>query len=128
MSLINEYRATKAAIEELQARLQALQDDGKLQHELEFETKLRELLAQYGKSLPDILALLDNDGKASKAARQVRAAKTEAPVTRTRRVKVYNNPHNHEVIETKGGNHKILKEWKAQWGSDTVESWSTTIG
>jgi len=32
------------------------------------------------------------------------------------------------VIETKGGNHKTLKEWKAQWGSDEVESWATLLG
>jgi hypothetical protein len=38
-------------------------------------------------------------------------------------VKVYKNPHSGEVVETKGGNHKILKEWKAEFSSDTVESW-----
>ncbi|EPG5989341.1 transcriptional regulator, partial [Pseudomonas aeruginosa] len=25
--------------------------------------------------------------------------------------------------ETKGGNHKVLKAWKEQYGSETVESW-----
>ncbi|WP_259645995.1 DNA binding protein, partial [Pseudomonas ficuserectae] len=43
-------------------------------------------------------------------------------------VKQYKNPHNGEVIETKGGNHKTLKEWKAKWGSDDVESWATLLG
>jgi len=28
-----------------------------------------------------------------------------------------------EVVETKGGNHKTLKEWKSKYGSDKVESW-----
>jgi hypothetical protein len=28
-------------------------------------------------------------------------------------------------VETKGGNHKTLKEWKAKYGSDKVESWLT---
>jgi hypothetical protein len=42
---------------------------------------------------------------------------------RARQVKVYKNPHNGEVIETKGGNHKLLKEWKAEYGSGKVESW-----
>ncbi len=124
MSLITQYRETKAAIEELQARLQSLQNDSRLQHELEFETRLRELLAEYNKSLPDVLALLDNEGKSAKAA--ARTAKTEAPTKRTRRLKIYKNPHSGETIETKGGNHKQLKEWKAQWGGDVVESWSTT--
>ena len=35
----------------------------------------------------------------------------------------YRNPFTGEVVETKGGNHKILKDWKAEYGSDTVESW-----
>lgn len=38
-------------------------------------------------------------------------------------VKQYKNPHNGEIIETKGGNHKLLKEWKAEYGSDVVEGW-----
>ncbi|CAI8810409.1 hypothetical protein EMIT0P294_10580 [Pseudomonas sp. IT-P294] len=37
--------------------------------------------------------------------------------------KVYKNPHTGEVFETKGDNHKILKEWRAKYGSATVESW-----
>jgi len=40
-------------------------------------------------------------------------------------VKLYKNPNTGEIIETKGGNHKGLKEWKAEHGSDTVESWLT---
>jgi len=41
--------------------------------------------------------------------------------------KVYKNPHTGtgEVVETKGGNHNQLKEWKAEHGSATVESWLT---
>jgi hypothetical protein len=27
------------------------------------------------------------------------------------------------VVETKGGNHKTLKEWKTKHGADEVESW-----
>jgi len=127
MSLINEFRSTEAAIKQLQERLQALKQDDKLQKELDFEAKLRELMAEYGKSLPDILALLDSEGKVVKTGRQPRAAKVEAPVKRTRKVKQYKNPHTGEVIETKGGNHKTLKEWKATWGGDTVESWVTLL-
>lgn len=45
------------------------------------------------------------------------------PQRRTRVTKRYRNPNNGEVIETKGGNHKGLKEWKAKYGASTVESW-----
>ena len=123
MSLINDYRATEEAIKELQARLKSMSQDDKLQKELDFEGKLRTLMGEYQKSLRDIIAMLDPDAKASKAPR---AAKTTG-TKRARKVKQYKNPHNGEVIETKGGNHKTLKEWKAKWGSDVVESWVTLL-
>ncbi|MBC3363954.1 DNA binding protein [Pseudomonas sp. Z5-35] len=125
MSLITEYNATKQAIEELQQRLADLSKDDKLQKELEFEGKLRTLMGEYSKSLRDIIALLDPEAKSSKAPRG--AVKTTG-TKRARKVKQYKNPHNGEVIETKGGNHKTLKEWKAKWGGDVVEGWATLLG
>ena len=125
MSLTNEYRATEEAIKELQERLKSLSADDKLQKELEFEGKLRELMGEYQKSLRDIIALLDPEARTGKAQR---AARAPAASKRARRVKQYKNPHNGEVIETKGGNHKTLKEWKAKWGSDEVEGWATLLG
>lgn len=124
MSLINEYRATEEAIKELQERLKSLEQDDKLKKELEFEEKLRGLMGSYGKSLRDIIALLDPDAKLGKSPRAAKSTGTK----RARKVKQYKNPHTGEVIETKGGNHKTLKEWKAKWGADTVESWATLLG
>ena len=123
MSLINEYRATEEAIKELQARLQSLSADDKLQKELEFEGKLRTLMAEYQKSLPSIIAILDPEARSSKVARASKTTGTKRP----RKIKQYKNPNSGEVIETKGGNHKVLKEWKAKWGSDVVESWVTLL-
>lgn len=120
MSIVNEYRSTEESIKQLQSRLEALKGDPKLQHEIEFETKLKELLATYGKSLRDVIALLDpqrlshNPGKASAGAKAPRAE---------RKIKTYKNPHTGAIIETKGGNHKELKAWKSEHGSDTVEGW-----
>ncbi|MBI6601027.1 histone-like nucleoid-structuring protein MvaT [Pseudomonas sp. S4_EA_1b] len=122
MSLINEYRATEEAIKELQGRLKNLENNDQLKKELEFSEKLRELMGQYGKSLRDIIAILDPE-----SARKPRLAVTSAGGKRNRKVKRYTNPHSNEVIETKGGNHKTLKEWKAEWGADTVESWAEII-
>ena len=126
MSLINEYRATEEAIKELQARLKNLSQDDKLQTELEFEGKLRTLMGEYQKSLRDIIALLDPEAKLNKAPRATTGK--VAGTKRARKVKQYKNPHNDEVIETKGGNHKTLKEWKAKWGGDVVESWANFLG
>ncbi len=108
MSLINEYRATEEAIKELQERLKSLEQDDKLKKELEFEEKLRTLMGTYQKSLRDVISLLDPDAKIGKSTRTAKAPAGK----RARKVKQYKNPHTGEVIETKGGNHKTLKEWK----------------
>ncbi|MCK9238580.1 MAG: DNA binding protein [Thiopseudomonas sp.] len=124
MSIINKYRATKEAIKELQEQLENMSQDSELQKEMEFEKKLRELMAEYSKSLRDINALLDPQSLRSSVAGLTKG--TGRP-RRTRKTKRYSNPHTGEVIETKGGNHKELKEWKARWGAQTVESWSVTL-
>ncbi|EPG3571348.1 TPA: transcriptional regulator MvaT [Pseudomonas aeruginosa] len=124
MSLINEYRATEEAIKELQERLKSLEQDDKLKKELEFEEKLRTLMGTYQKSLRDVISLLDPDAKIGKSTRTAKAPAGK----RARKVKQYKNPHTGEVIETKGGNRKTLKEWKAKWGPEAVESWATLLG
>jgi hypothetical protein len=71
-------------------------------------------------SLKDVINLLD-----PQAGRRAPAVESKAGTRKPRQVKVYKNPHNGEVVETKGGNHKTLKEWKVEYGADTVESWLT---
>ncbi len=121
MSKIQQLRATKEAIKELEERLAILSQDEGLQKELEFERRLRELMAEFGKSLRDINAILDP--QSARAAAPKASGRGRVP----RKTKRYSNPHNGEIIETKGGNHKQLKEWKAQWGNETVESWAVII-
>lgn len=117
MSILNEYRSTKETLKELEQRLSELSGDSRLKKELEFEQMLREIMTEYNKSLHDIVNIIDPGFLQN-------ATKTPAKPTRQpRRTKRYVNPHTGAVIETKGANHKELKEWKAQWGQDTVESW-----
>lgn len=122
MSIINEYRNTKQAIQELEAKLNALSNNSELQKEMEFEDKLRALMSEYGKSLRDINNILD-----PRPAGTQTAARATTSTRRARKVKRYTNPHTGAVIETRGGNHKELKEWKQQWGNETVESWCVIL-
>lgn len=116
---ISRLQQAKKALMELQQEVEALSQDPELQREMEFEEKLRGLMSEYNKSLRDINAILNPQ------ATNTTAAKVTG--RRVRRTKRYTNPHSGDVIETKGGNHKQLKEWKQQWGNDTVESWAVTM-
>lgn len=120
MSRLAEFRALEQQLAAQLAELEALKNDDSLKKEIEFEQKLRDLLGEYGYSLRNIIAILDPQAASRRAAP---AAVAEKGNRKPRQVKQYKNPHNGETIETKGGNHKILKEWKAKWGSDEVESW-----
>ncbi|WP_339546071.1 histone-like nucleoid-structuring protein, MvaT/MvaU family [Pseudomonas sp. RA_35y_Pfl2_P32] len=120
MSKLAEFRQLEKHLTEQLQALEALKGDVGLKKEIEFETKLRALLGEYSYSLKDVINLLD-----PKSGRRAPVAEPQASTRKPRQVKVYKNPHTGEVVETKGGNHKTLKEWKAEHGSATVESWVT---
>ncbi|GLO51368.1 hypothetical protein PPUN110474_27680 [Pseudomonas putida] len=121
MSRLAEFRQLEQKLAAQLAELEAMKGSSELQAEIEFETKLRDLLAKYGYSLRDIINILDPQSNHRTAAP---VAVEKAP-RRARQVKQYKNPHNGEIIETKGGNHKLLKEWKVQYGATEVEGWLT---
>ncbi|KAA3530465.1 hypothetical protein ALP36_200136 [Pseudomonas syringae pv. coriandricola] len=121
MSKLAEFRELEKHLAEQLASLEALKNDSGLQREIEFEQKLRDLLAEYGYSLRNVVALLDP--QASSRLSKVGIASSEKGTRRPRQSKQYKNPHTGEVIETKSGNHRQLKEWKAEHGSEVVESW-----
>lgn len=124
MSKLAEYRQLEKALAEQLQQLEQMKGDDGLKQEIEFETKLKGLLSEYDKNLRDVIAILDPH-RASKSAPASTGSKT---TRKARKVKTYKNPHNGEVIETKGGNHKTLKEWKEKYGGDVVETWATIQG
>lgn len=116
MSKIAELKALEAELAAQLKQLESLKNDKALQKEIEFEEKLRALMAEYNIGLRDIIALLDPQAFTS-------ALPANRGTRRERQTKTFKNPSTGEVIETKGGNHKALKAWKQQYGADTVNSW-----
>ncbi|WP_460065913.1 histone-like nucleoid-structuring protein, MvaT/MvaU family [Pseudomonas sp. S2_H08] len=118
MSKLAEYRELEKHLAEQLQALETMKSDGALKKEIEFETKLRELLNQYSFSLQHIINLLDPHSN-SRRQTPAQTIGTRKP----RQLKTYKNPHTDEVVETKGGNHKTLKNWKTKHGAAEVESW-----
>lgn len=119
MSKLAEFKALEAQLAAQLKQLDALRDNGELKREIEFEEKLRDLMAEYGiglRGITDILEPKTNQRSAS-------VAPAERATRRKRQVKVYKNPETGETVETRGGNHKVLKAWKGQYGAEQVEGW-----
>lgn len=119
MSKIAKYRDLERQIIEQQMVLEALKNDKSFQAEAEFESKLHTLMDEYGVNLHQIVALLEPDD-ARATGKNVDGRKVQRAA---RVLKRYLNPHTNQIVETKGGNHKTLKTWKMEHGSDQVDSW-----
>ncbi|MFK0271149.1 histone-like nucleoid-structuring protein, MvaT/MvaU family [Pseudomonas asiatica] len=119
MSRLAEFRRLEKQLAQQLAELEAMKNDGAIQAEMDFENKLRALLAEYGFSLKDVINILDPQAR----VRGATPTASEKSSRKPREVKVYKNPHNGELVQTKGGNHAVLKAWKAEHGAETVESW-----
>ncbi len=119
MSRLAEFRQLEQKLAAQLAELEALKKDEGLKREIEFEQKLSALLAEYGVGLRQVIELLDPKAVIARPLSEPRIKAERKP----RALKVYVNPHNGEVVETKGGNHKKLKYWKSEYGADTLESW-----
>lgn len=106
MSRLAEFRAAEKALQEQLAQLESLKNDAGLKKEIEFEQKLQTLMGTYGKSLRDIIAILDPSSSTSLVA-------PAGPKRRRARVvKVYQNPHTGELIETKVATTAVSKPGK----------------
>lgn len=70
-------------------------------------------MTAYKKSALDVIAIIDTD----------KSTNTPPAQRKIRKIKVYRNPHNGEIVETRGGNHKTLRAWKDQHGAEDVDSW-----
>jgi len=117
MSKLAEYKALEAQLAAQLKQLDALKNDGELKREIEFEEKLRNLMVHYDISVRDIISILDPQAGRMPAAPAAQGSR------RQRKVKIYKHPETGEVVETKGGNHKILKAWKGKHGANVVEGW-----
>ena len=119
MAKINDYYQKKQLVEKLSEELAQLEQDQALKGELEFENKVRDLMKEYKKGPKDVLQIL------SAIDPTIAGGKATASVgSRAKRpMKTYKNPHTGEVVQTRGGNHKTLNEWRKKHGKDAVQSW-----
>lgn len=122
MSILNEYRSTKETLQELEQRAAELEQSNAFKAEREFDEMLRALMAEYNKSLRDIVALVDPSRL--RAFTGEKGGESSKKQRKQRSMKRYTNPHTGEVVETKGGNHKELRQWRDRWGKEAVDSWA----
>lgn len=119
MAKINDYYQKKQLMEKLSEELAQLEQDQALKGELEFENKVRDLMNEYKKAPKDVLQILAAIDPTIAGGKATTAGGTRAK----RPMKTYKNPQTGEVVQTRGGNHKTLNEWRKEHGKEAVQSW-----
>lgn len=115
MDKLTQLKRKQAQLEKIQNEVESLSKSKDVQKEVAFARELERLLKKYGKTVDDIAK--------SPAVKKAAPAKAKARTRKRRKLKIYVNPHTGERVETRGGNQKTLKAWKAEYGNDEVESW-----
>lgn len=118
MSKLAEFCRAERELQKQMALLEQLQADASLQREMEFEEKLKMLMGEYGIDLAKVVAILN-----PQPVELEPVAPAAVKHRRPRQVKVYVQPVTGKRIETKSGNHALLKAWKAEFGAEVVEGW-----
>ena len=113
----------KAAIEKQMAKLEkelkSIENSAAFKKENAVKRALTNLMKKHGYSKNDLITLLQSDGSAPVKSGKAPSTKTRKP----RKLKVFKNPETGEIVETRGGNHKVLKAWKAQYNLASIDEW-----
>ena len=113
----------KAAIEKQMAQLQKdlknIENSEAFKKENAVKRALTSLMKKHGCSKNDLIFLLQEAG--SEPVR--RGKKTAATTRKPRKLKVFKNPKTGETVETRGGNHTVLKAWKAKYKLENIDDW-----
>lgn len=133
-----EHEKLEQQLIEIRERLESLEQDEELQFELQFKSRLSELMSLYEKNPADIaltlgLELAENAAVAPKSTvkRTVskkdpvakKASKPKARRYKQRKINVYINPHTNERVEVTNRYSPTLYQWRKKWGNTTVKGW-----
>ena len=116
--------AKKAEIErkmaQLESELKNIEKSAAFRKESAFMKALNNLMKKHGYSKSDLITLLQSDSPTpTKRGRKKSAAKKR----KARKLKIFKNPKTGEIVKTRGGNHKVLKSWKAKYKLSNIDDW-----
>ena len=117
MRSITKKVQMEAALAKLKIEIANLEKSESYKNEQSLIRGVEKLLNKFGKTKAELIAFL-SDEKTSLTEK----AKSQKP-RKQRKLKIYKNPLTNETIETRGGNHKVIKAWKNQYPTQNIEEW-----
>lgn len=120
MKISTKKAQLEKQLAQLEKELKSIENSAAFRKENAIKRALANLMKKHGCSKADLIALLQNDNSATaKRGKRPAASGTRKP----RKLKIFRNPNTGETVETRGGNHKVLKAWKAEYNLANIDEW-----
>lgn len=125
----SSYKEKVREIEKLSLEVERLASSDAIRQAEIVKDKFEALMDAYDATASDVARVicflygldLNKELGAVRPKGSVRAPSTQR--TKPRKLVTYQNPHTGEVVVTRGGNHRILNQWREEYGEDAVKSW-----
>ena len=123
MSVTSKKSALEKQLAQIEKELKSIERSAAFKKENAISKALNSLMKKHGCSKNDIISILQGDSTVTAKRAVASSSKTRKP----RKLKVFNNPHTGETVETRGGNHKVLKAWKSEYNLANIDEWLVSV-
>lgn len=107
---------------QIEKELKSIEKSAAFKKENAVSRALNNLMKKHGCSKNDLISILQGQDESS-AKRGKKANATSGASRKPRKLKIFRNPNTGETVETRGGNHKVLKAWKAEYNLTSIDDW-----
>ena len=118
MKVTTKKVAIEKQLAKLERELKSIENSAAFKKENAIKRALASLMKKHSCSKNDLITLLQGDESAP-----VKRGKKPAVTRKPRKLKIFKNPKTGETVETRGGNHKVLKAWKSQYKLENINAW-----
>ena len=126
MKLSSKKAALERQLAQIKKDLNSIENSAAFKKENAVSRALNNLMKKHGCSKNDLISILqgqeETPTKLGKAANTISGARRKP-----RKLKTFRNPNTGEIVETRGGNHKVLKAWKAEYDLTNIDDWLESI-
>ena len=123
MSVVSRKAALEQQMAQIGKELKSIERSAAFKKENAISRALNNLMKKHGCSKNDLISILQGDATVPAKRGLASSTKTRKP----RKLKVFSNPHTGETVETRGGNHKVLKAWKSEYNLANIDEWLVSV-
>ena len=123
MKVSSKKAALEQQLAKIEKELKSIERSVAFKKENAISRALNNLMKKHGCSKKDLILILQRGSVAPAKRSSTSSSKTRQP----RKLKVFKNPNTGETVETRGGNHKILKAWKSEYDLANIDEWLVAV-